>query len=103
MSFWVSSEDEVLAREVINGFEKIALSDEIEKREELREKVLPKALASWKKWLSEKPIPKPKKVSTESQRLEAYQISRALNISMPNEFVFSDYHLLRQWMTKQKK
>jgi transcriptional regulator with XRE-family HTH domain len=104
LSFWVRSEDEELARKVTKSFEAVALQEETEARDIRRAESLQPYLDEWHKWLDgQTPSPKHQPVSSQKQRLNAYRIARALGIEMPDDVTFSDYHLLRDWIKKQKK
>ena len=103
ISFWVTPKDEELARKIISPFEKIALQEETEIREKLRQETLANYINEWKTWLKARPNPKTQKVSSQQQRLEAYRVARALGTDMPDEVTFSDHYLLRDWITKQKQ
>jgi len=101
LSFWVAPEDEVLARSIIKTFELIALQDEKEARESLRKASLEGHVKNWDEWLILRPTPKTQQVSSQRQRLEAYRVARAANVELPDDLVFSDFYLLRDWIAKQ--
>jgi hypothetical protein len=101
-TFWVHAEDEKVAKEVIRIFEERALRNLTNERNKLSLERMPQVLKDWKDWLEENPK-KEQTISNNKQRLEAYRISRAVNIPFPDDVTFSDYHLLQVWIDEKKK
>jgi len=101
-TFWVHAEDEKLAKEVIRIFEERAFRNLPNQRNKLSLDKMPQVLKDWKDWLEINPK-KEQTASNNKQRLEAYRISRAVNIPFPDDITFSDYHLLQNWIDGKKK
>ncbi|MDO8953692.1 MAG: hypothetical protein Q7V63_02450 [Gammaproteobacteria bacterium] len=97
---WVTKEDESIAKKIMDTFERAALAESIQERNEAQEENIKLALEEFHRWTNKRNIPMEKKFSTRRQRLFAYQLSRAAQIPLPSDLIFTDYHLMKDWICK---
>jgi hypothetical protein len=100
---WVTKEDEPLAKKIMKTFERAAFAKTIKERNKDHEENIKYALEEFHRHTNSRNIPIEKKFSSQKQRLFAYRIARAAQIPLPNDLIFADRYLLKDWIDSALK
>jgi hypothetical protein len=100
---WITKEDEPIAKKIMKTFEQVALVKNIQERNEDKEESIKYAIEEFRRYTNSRNIPRDKEFSSQKQRLFAYRIARAARISLPNDLIFTDKHLLKGWIDSSLK
>ncbi|MDO8954664.1 MAG: hypothetical protein Q7V63_07435 [Gammaproteobacteria bacterium] len=87
----------------MKSFELAAFAEPINERNEVNEESIKLDVEKWRQWLNSHDVPMEKKFSSINQRLYAYQLARAAQIPLPDDLIFTDRHLLKNWIKDKLK